>query len=435
VARVRAIEATIGSLAPGGDGVAHVSIDEERRAVFVAQTAPGDTARVEVDLAHRPARGRVLELLSPGADRVEAPCAWSVRCGGCDWMHLSTTAQAQWHREHVRAALPAEWRDIAITTHAAPESLHQRTRARVHVRIERGRPIVGMHEAGTHDPVEVDSCVVLHPALETARRSLAGLLEGSRGRGEVQLALGSPNEGDPRPVLEVSWRGDLAAACFARLDAATRDGRLAGASVTLQDATRPAIVGDPTPWMTGADGEPLRLAPGGFGQATERVNALLARHVAELAAHDAAAGKWLELYAGAGNLTVLLARVQADAYPRRELLAVESSGAACAAARTNLAARSLHARVVEADADSYAWSPMTRLVVLDPPRTGARPVVERLALSRVSRVVYVSCNPATLGRDLALLAPAYDLRSVAAFEMFPYTSHVEVVADLTRRRP
>jgi 23S rRNA (uracil1939-C5)-methyltransferase len=410
--------------------VAHVSIDEERRAVFVAQTAPGDTARVEVDLAQRPARGRLLELLSPGADRVEAPCAWSARCGGCDWMHLSTTAQAEWHREHVRAALPPEWRDIAITTYAAPESLRQRTRARVHVRCERGRPVVGMHEAGTHDPVEVDCCVVLHPALETARRSLAGLLEGSRGRGEVQLALGAGG----RPVLEVSWRGDLATASFARLDAAAREGRLAGASVTLQDATRPAIVGDPTPWMMGADGEPLRLAPGGFGQASEGVNALLARHVAELAAHGAAAGKWLELHAGAGNLTVVLARAHADSNPKHDLVAVESSAAACAAARANLAARNLAARVMETDADSYAWSPLTRLVVLDPPRTGARAVAERLALSRVSQVVYVSCNPATLGRDLALLAPAYDLRSVAAFEMFPYTSHVEVVADLTRRR-
>jgi 23S rRNA (uracil1939-C5)-methyltransferase len=428
--RVLAIEATIGSLAPGGDGVAHVSVDQERRAVFVAQTAPGDTARVEVDLAHRPARGRVLALLSPGADRVEPPCAWSARCGGCDWMHLSTPAQAQWHREHVRAALPPEWRDIAIATHAAQESLHQRARARVHVRCERGRPIVGMHEAGTHAPVEVDSCIVLHPALEAARRSLAGLFEGSRGRGEVQLALGTCG----RPVLEVSWRGDLAAACFARLDAATRQGRLAGANVTLQEATRPAIVGDPTPWMTGADGEPLRLAQGGFGQASERVNALLARHVAQLAADESAAGKWLELYAGAGNLTVLLARAHAHVPPKHDLVIVESSAAACAAARANLAARSLHARVVEADAESYAWSPLTRLVVLDPPRTGARPVAQRLVLSRVARVVYVSCNPATLGRDLALLAPAYDLRSVAVFEMFPYTSHVEVVADLTRKR-
>jgi 23S rRNA (uracil1939-C5)-methyltransferase len=230
----------------------------------------------------------------------------------------------------------------------------------------------------------------------------------------------------------VSWRGELAPACFARIEAACNGGALAGAALTLPNATRPATIGDPTPWMNAADGEPLRLAPGGFGQADEAMNALLARHVADLASRDAVHGKWVELYAGAGNLTVLLARAHAGT---GELLTVESSRAACEAARANLTARSLGARVVEADADSYTWSPATKLVVLDPPRAGARAVSERLAVSRVARVVYVSCDPATLGRDLALLAPAFDLRSITTFEMFPQTSHVEVVVDLVRRRP
>jgi 23S rRNA (uracil1939-C5)-methyltransferase len=445
---VPAIEATIGSLALGGDGVAHVSFGDERRAIFVGYAAPGDTARLDVDFSRRPARGRLLELLAPGADRVVPACPWSARCGGCDWMHLSVDAQALWHRELVRGVLPVPWRDIAIATRPSPRPLGHRMRARVHVRCERheprhpparreGRAVpdarveVGMHEAGTHDPVEVESCAVLHPAIEAARRTLATIFEGSRGRGDVLLGLGAGG----RPILDVSWRGELAPACFARIEAACKSGALAGAALTLPNATRPATIGDPTPWMTAADGEPLRLAPGGFGQADEAMNALLARHVAELASQDAAQGaapgKWVELYAGAGNLTVLLAREHAAA---GELVTVESSRAACEAARANLAARGLGARVVEADADSYTWTPTTKLVVLDPPRAGARAVSERLALSRVAHVVYVSCDPATLGRDLALLAPAFDLRSVTTFEMFPQTSHVEVVADLVRRR-
>jgi tRNA/tmRNA/rRNA uracil-C5-methylase (TrmA/RlmC/RlmD family) len=113
---------------------------------------------------------------------------------------------------------------------------------------------------------------------------------------------------------------------------------------------------------------------------------------------------------------------------------VESSRDACDAARANLAARGLTARVVEADAASYAWGATTRLVVLDPPRTGARAVAERLAASRVPHVVYVSCDPQTLGRDLAVLAPGYRARSVATFEMFPQTSHVETVVALERAR-
>jgi 23S rRNA (uracil1939-C5)-methyltransferase len=275
--------------------------------------------------------------------------------------------------------------------------------------------------------VEVESCAALHPVLEAARRRLAGLFEGSRGRGDVQVALGA---GD-RAVLDVSWRGELAASCFARIEQATLEGHLAGAALTLQDATRPATIGDPTPWMTGADGRPLRLAQGGFGQADERVNELLGRHVSELAGtHAPGQGRWVELYAGAGNLSVLLARK----LERGELVTVESSRAACEAARANLSARGLTARVVEADADSYAWSATTKLVVLDPPRSGARAAAGRLAGSRVAHVVYVSCDAATLGRDLALLAPAYELRSITTFEMFPQTSHVEIVAHLVRRR-
>src|SRR5580704_4407617 len=163
--------------------------------------------------------------------------------------------------------------------------------------------------------------------------------------------------------------------------------------------------------MTGADGGPLRLPPGGFAQAGEAVNAALTVHVARVV-QPWRADKAVELYAGAGNLSVLLAREVGD------LACVESSRDACEAARENLAARGAkNARVVEADAAGYAWAKAVRLVVLDPPRTGARAVAERLATSRVPRVVYVSCDPQTLGRDLGLLAPAYVARSVATFEM------------------
>ena len=424
-----ALDATVASLAPGGDGVAHVEIHGERRAVFLPHTAPGDVVRAAVDPARRPARGQVLALLAAGPDRVAPACPWSTRCGGCDWMHLSREAQARSHAEHVRAALPAAWRDHPVVHHPAAEGLGYRTRARVHVRCERGSVAVGMHEARTHDPVSVDRCAVLDPALDKARRALAAIFRGSQGRGEVQLALGA----ERRPVIDVRWTGEAAAACFARLEQAVATGELAGARVLVDDASRPATVGDPTPWMPGADGLPLRLAPGGFAQANERMNATLALYVAErvrsLASPERAIDKAVELYAGSGNLSILLAREV------RELVLVESSREACDAARANLAARHLAAaRVVEADAEAASWAPTTRLLVLDPPRTGARAVAGRLAASRVSHVVYVSCDEPTLGRDLAILAPTYAPRAIATFEMFPQTSHVETVVTLQRIR-
>jgi len=343
-------------------------------------------------------------------------------------MHLSAGVQVRAHVDHVRARLPAGWRDIPIASHPSPEALGYRSRAYLHVRAEtdrRGqkRVTVGMHEARTHHPVEVDSCAVLDPALERARGSLASIFEGCRGRGDVKLALGA----ERLPVLDVRWRGYVAPETFARLDHAVGTRVISGAGVTIDDATRPAKIGDPTPWMAGPDGLPLRLAAGGFGQASERMNVVLAAHVAELV-RGLLPGKTVELYAGAGNLSVVLAREVS------QLTCVESSREACEAARANLAVRALRARVVEADADRHAWGPATGIIVLDPPRTGARVVAERLAASPVPHVVYVSCDTATLGRDLAILERAYAPRSVSTFEMFPQTSHIEIVVSMTAQR-
>ena len=355
------LELTVTSRAPRGAGVAHALVAGARRAVFLGGTAPGDVVPADVDASTRPARGRVLTLQRQGPDRVAPACPWSQRCGGCDWMHLSDDAQRAAHVAHVRAALPSAWQAAEVVSHPAAQGVAYRARTRLHVRSERGKVVVGMHEARTHDPVAVDACAVLDPALETARLSLSTLFDGSAGRGDAQLALGVAR----RPVLELRWTGDLAPAFFARLERAVADGVLAGARATLENARRPAVIGDPTPWMRGADGAPLQLAPGGFGQASEAMNAALAAHVADrVGALEADAA--VELYAGAGNLSVILA-------PRvRALVAVESSREACDAARANLRARGLDARVVEADAETYAWSPRTRLVVLDPPR-GGRP--------------------------------------------------------------
>jgi 23S rRNA (uracil1939-C5)-methyltransferase len=433
--RAYELEATIGELAPGGDGVALAEVSGERRAIFVRGVAVGDRVRLEVDPSRRPARGIVKQLLTSGADRVEPPCPHASRCGGCDWMHLSLDAQVRTHADQVRHVLPEAWRDVPVVAHAAPEALGYRVRARLHLRSVRSgggrRFVIGMHEAGTHDPVEVDRCVVLAPALERARTALASLLEGCEGRGEAQVALGT----DGAPVLELRWEGSVPGEAFARLERAVAAREWAGARVFLGDVARPAVVGDPTPWMQGADGTPLRLAPGGFGQASEAANTLLARRVAEVVANAAGpekeAARVVELYAGAGNLSVVLAPHAAD------LTTVESHREACEAARANLAARGLSARVVEADAAGYAWSPATRVLVLDPPRTGAKEVASRLAVNprgAPRTVVYVSCDPQTLKRDLSLLTDIYTARSVETFEMFPHTSHVETVVALERVR-
>ena len=419
---------TFDELAPGGDAVAVTEIAGERRAVFVRGGCPGDRAVVDTDLAARPARGRIVSLEASGPDRVAPPCRHTETCGGCDWLHIAPIAQARHHAELVRRALPEAWRAHEITSHAAGRSVGYRTRVRLHARASGGRAIVGMNEAASHHPVEVDTCVVLDPLLDVARARVGPLLEGAHGRGEAQLALGPITE--PRlPVLELRWQGALAAPVYTRVEEAVKRGDWAGARIFSGEVTRPSVIGDPTPWMRGADGQPLRLPPGGFAQAAEEENVRLASRVRELV-EQVHPKKLLELFAGAGNLTVLFA-----ADPTRAVLAVESDRAACEAARHNLSARGLRAKVTEADAEAYEIGPGTELVVLDPPRTGARKAAATLAASKVKHVVYVSCDPQTLGRDLTTLAARFAPRVIETFEMFPGTSHVETVILLERRKP
>ncbi len=415
---MQAVIETGALMAPSGEAVAHVEHDGERRAILVRGAAPGETVRASFDLAARPARGEIVEIVTPSAARALPACAFVEACGGCDWMHLSRDAQRAQH-----IALAPRSDGVEARFHAAPRDLAYRTRARVHAREERGRMHVGFFGARSRDLVEVSTCVVLDPRIDEARASLGALFAGAHGEGEIGIALGKN-----APVADVRWSRDLPAAIFARLDEAVRDGRIGGFRVLCGESRRPAVFGDPTPWISGADGAPLELAPGGFSQAHEGVNVALASRVAELAK---GARKVVELYAGAGNLTVLLARDETC-----EVRAVESSELACDAARRNLAARSLKARVTCADAARFEIATGADAVVLDPPRTGARDACAALAKGprSVKRVVYVACDRMTLARDLELLAPRFRVASIDVFEMFPHTSHAETVVLLERVR-
>lgn len=402
-------------MAPSGEAVAHHvdgSAEGERRAVLVRGGTTGELVRARVDASQRPARAEIIEVLEPSASRVDPICKYATECGGCDWLHIARAEQAA---HHVALTKPFA-RDAKIDFHASPRDVGYRTRARFHASGHK----VGYFAPRTRSLVRVDTCVVLDPRIDAARGALEGLLEGARGDGEIALALGRT-----APVADVRWSGELPPAVFARFDIAVRDPRaFQGFRVLCGEARRPAVFGDPTPVIRGADDAPLELPPGGFSQAQEDVNRALARRVAELARGSK---KIVELYAGAGNLTVLLA-TEAD------VRAVESSEPACDAARKNLAARKLVAKVTCADAATFEIPSGTDTVVLDPPRTGAREACEHIAKARsVKRVVYVSCDRPTLARDLDVLAAVFDVVSVDVFEMFPQTSHAETVVLLDRR--
>lgn len=416
----------IEALAAGGAGIARLG----GAAVFVPRTAPGDVVECEVSLAKKPATARVLRVIEPGPDRVAPPCPHVDACGGCDFMHLDARAQERAHAEIARAAIAHALPGVAlpeVRAHAAPAALGYRTRARLFLKTERHDVVrVGYRAPGSHEITAIDACAVLDPALGPLLAELREVVAGARGEGDAGIALGR----DERPVVSLSWRGELAASTWAAIDARVASGAWAGARVVLEGAGQPANFGDPRPVIAGADGASLRIAAGGFAQSSDAGAARIARRADELSRLEQRPRERhvVELFAGSGTLSVLLARGAAS------FTAVEIDAAACAAARENLAAHP-HTKVVTADADAFAIPKAASVIVLDPPRAGAPGAAKAIAASSARVVVYVSCDPATLARDLAIIAKGrLAITDIETFELFPQTSHVETIVRLERSR-
>ncbi|MFO0590795.1 MAG: class I SAM-dependent RNA methyltransferase [Polyangiaceae bacterium] len=424
----------IESIAAGGAGLAR----DDGRAVFVPRTAPGDLAEVTLESRGGALHGKLLRVVEPGPGRVEPICPFAEACGGCDLMHLTGRAQHEAHLEIVTSAFrhagAAALPEI-VTRHvyetpsgeADPSQLAPsgyRTRARFFARVERGKPLVGYRAGGSHSIAAIDRCAVLVPALDALLRELPELLRGATGDGEISVSLS-----ETRPVVDIAWRGGLPAEVWSRLDQKTKAGVWAGARVWLDGATTPASFGDPRPVLAGADGRPLVIAAGGFAQPSEKAAIVLARHVANLVQKSGdSLSSIVELFAGSGTLSILLAPLA------KRFVAVESVEPAVVCARKNLEARGLAGKVVLADASEHDPG-HADVVVLDPPRTGARAAAQKIAASSTKAVVYVGCDPTTAARDAAtLVAAGFTITDVEIVEIFPQTSHIETLIRLARRR-
>jgi 23S rRNA (uracil1939-C5)-methyltransferase len=379
----------IDSLAAGGDGVAR---SPDGRVVFVPYTAPGDRVRACVEKqSARFARARVVELLAPGAARVEPRCAVFGRCGGCAWQHVDYPAQVEAKRRILADAL-TRIGGVALDElppfTACPRPYGYRLRARLLV--EGGR--VGFRRRASHALCAVGSCPVLLPELEARLAELA-----------------------ERPP---SRDGEWELGC-------------AGGEVRLAPLGRSQARSEPqgaAPLELEVAGERVRFSPGAFAQA----NALLLEPLVEGVVRAVGAGEELvELFAGSGLFTLPLAR------RFTQVVAVEADPAAAGDLRANLAAAGLsrvqvlRRRVEEAGPELAGRCP--EALLLDPPRAGlAAGGVALLARLAPRRIVYLSCDPATLARDVgALRGHGYGLTRVEGFDLFPQTPHVEALAVLS----
>lgn len=408
-------------LVVGGDGMARLA---DGRVGFAAGALPGDRLRAERVTNHKTwVRADEWTLIEAAAERVAPPCPVAAECGGCDWMALSRPAQLIWKSSLVREALRR-----AGGIHELPETLPVRSagpdlgyRNRLRLHVDRaGR--MGMFAHRSHDLVEIPACVVSDPEISRALHRIRVLAPpGVLARWkeiEIRVApLGPPL------TLWLMPREERAATDAERalLAAFNREWHAVEAGGSAQDQR----------WPLPGEVE-LRVPPGGFVQVNSAVNFDL---VSELLAGVKQRGitTFVELYAGAGNFTLPLLRAGLRG------VAIERAGASIRAARRSARAHALSDdSFVAGDGPrelARRATPAPDLVLLDPPRTGARDAVDPLLRAKPRFIAFCACDPATLARDVKALSSDYSLESVTVFDMFPHTHHVETLLWLGRSAP
>jgi 23S rRNA (uracil1939-C5)-methyltransferase len=386
---------TIERVVAGGAGLARLA---DGKVAFVDGALPGETVDVGLEEdRHDFARARLLDVLQPSPHRVQPPCPHlAAGCGGCPWQHVAPGAQLDLKVDIVRDALrrTAGLPDAPVVQGGAVEPWGYRTGLRLAVATD-GR--LGLRRPASHDVVALDDCPV-------AAAPLSDLLGAIRadGRGEVALRV-SLATGE-QTVLPLAAR-------HARAPRLTRT----PPSVAVG---RRAHLGER---VAGAD---LRVSAPAFFQSGPQAAELLVAEVRAATADQR--GPMLDAYGGVG----LFAATAGS--PDHEVVVVESSPAASADARVNLAGR--HATVVESTVEAWRPAQPFDVAVADPARAGlGRAGVAAIVAAAARRILLVSCDPVAGARDVRLLAEhGYRLHRATVLDLFPHTAHVEVVSVLER---
>jgi len=394
--------------------------------VFLSRVIDGELVSLRTGPT---ARAAALErIVEPSTHRVVPACPFAQSCGGCDFMHIDSDHQTLLHTQIVETLLRHACGSCPpVTVHAPSAALRYRSRARFSLRFDKGKARFGYRAHAAREVVAVDDCLVLHEDLVRAASLVTSFVAGGRGEADLSVAFGA-RAGTRLPVIDLSMTSDPPPRFIAQIaEACGETGVLAGARVSLAGALRPLVFGDPRSVQPGADGMPIAIRAGGFAQASDEGALLLATRAADLARPEGLAV--FELFSGSGTLSVAIAR------GARTFTSVEEDSEAVACARQNFEARGLTGKLRVGNAEETELPAQLDMVVLDPPRAGAPGAVRAIVKAKPKRVVYVSCDPPTLARDLkTLVAGGYALEAVETVELFPQTSHVETIVALGRAR-
>ena len=375
----------ISALAHGGAGIGRI----EGQVVFVPGTVPGDTVRVAVTKRTKNALfGELQEIVTASPDRATPPCPNFGRCGGCTWSHVAYPAQATWKQDIVRQSLRRlAGADVEVGwVEDASLRLGYRTRAELH---GDGKHL-GFFQPGSHTILQSTECPTCHPNLNTAWQALMPL--GIKGTVTVTV--------NPEGEEVLVWTQFVKRKLNDRFPLTN----------TPNDPERHQFLFDGIPIVNGT-----------FSQASLLLNRLLQRETRKAIGK---ADSLLDLYCGNGNLSL----PSADSM---RVVGADHNRAAIRAARN--AGRGDYRTGGEEIMKKLLVQEPWDVILLDPPRTGAKELAPAMAKADARAIVYVSCDPATLARDIKTLEQGgWQPMSVTAVDLFPNTPHVETVCRLER---
>jgi 23S rRNA (uracil1939-C5)-methyltransferase len=412
----------ITGIAAGGAGVGRLP---DGRAVFVHRTAPGDEADIRlIEQKRRWARGELIRLRAAGPDRRDAPCPHYARCGGCTIEHLTYAAQLRSKATLVHEALRRIGGIATEIPAVASSPLEFRYRNRVSFTLVRaaGRITAGFHALGRPGRVvDVDeACLLPEDALAHVWRDVRAGWGDNAGR--------LPSGDQLRLTLRVTAGGEASLFVDGGYHAGRPDELLARvprlASIWHRSAGSEhgeLLAGSPTLDETWGE-EDVALSGAVFLQVNRGAAALLEQYVEERAG-EVTGQRVVDAYCGIGLYSRRLARRGA------QVVGIDLDGGAIAEAKRNAPPTARF--VVGPVEDHLADALPADLVIVNPPRAGLDGrVVTTLAATPPRRLLYVSCDPATLARDLARLEAAFRVASLHCFDLFPQTAHIETVAEL-----
>ena len=396
--------------------------------ILVQGAIPGERVRARIGRVEKQlAFAEALEVIDPSADRRDPPM--DLACGGCLYGHIGYERQRVLKGEVVRDAFVRLGRiEVEAPVVAASPETAYRMRARLHVHGDRS----GFYREGTHDVCDAASTQQLdHRAIAAAARAVGALVGAGCALSAVELI---ENIAGTERVLHVipAESSDISERV---LDEALASGGLTGctgrSAARVMCTSGVPVVSDPLAVLTGD-----RTAAGALQRHAESFfqanRFLLPGLVKAVIPAIPAEGSVLDLYAGVGLFSACLA-----ASGRKRLTAVEGDRTSGRDLKRNAAAYAGDLQVVVASVEDYLArrSPRAATILVDPPRTGmSREAMQSIVRARAERIVYVSCDPATMARDARrLLDGGYELKSLEAFDLFPNTPHVESLGVFVRR--